>query len=286
MRANLEGIEAGTYKRNARNYDIVVIMEEIEGRDQIENTLLPGKGAPVLLKNLAYVEESTAPVQIIRKDKVRISKLFTNLDEKLPLGTAVNLTTKALNEKGGLPPGYSFSFSGMYEIMAEGQSGIAEAALISLVLVFLALAAIMESFKQPVIILVTVPLALIGMFYGLYLVGKSIEMFALMGGVMLIGIVVNNAILIMDRLNVLVEEGVPRHRAMIRAACERFRPVAMITLAAVLGMLPLAIGRGIGAEMRHACGAASVGGILVSGILTMYVLPVLYNLFTRRRLEK
>jgi HAE1 family hydrophobic/amphiphilic exporter-1 len=286
IRANLEGIEAGTYKRNARNYDIVVIMEEIEGRDQIENTLLPGKGAPVLLKNLAYVEETTAPVQIIRKDKVRISKLFTNLDEKLPLGTAVNLTTKALNEKGGLPPGYSFSFSGMYEIMAEGQSGIAEAALISMVLVFLALAAIMESFKQPVIILVTVPLALIGMFYGLYLARKSIEMFALMGGVMLIGIVVNNAILIMDRLNVLVEEGVPRHRAMIRAARERFRPIAMITLAAVLGMLPLAIGRGIGSEMRHACGAASVGGILVSGILTMYVLPVLYNLCTRRRLEK
>ncbi|MBN1833713.1 MAG: efflux RND transporter permease subunit [Deltaproteobacteria bacterium] len=286
IRANLEGIEAGTYKRNARNYDIVVIMEEIEGRDQIENTLLPGKGAPVLLKNLAYVEETTAPVQIIRKDKLRISKLFTNLDEKLPLGTAVNLTTKALNEKGVLPPGYSLSFSGMYEIMAEGQSGIAEAALISLVLVFLALAAIMESFKQPVIILVTVPLALIGMFYGLYLAGKSIEMFALMGGVMLIGIVVNNAILIMDRLNILVEEGVPRHRAMIRAACERFRPVAMITLAAVLGMLPLAIGRGIGSEMRHACGAASVGGILVSGILTMYVLPVLYNLCTHRRLEK
>jgi HAE1 family hydrophobic/amphiphilic exporter-1 len=174
----------------------------------------------------------------------------------------------------------------MYEIMAEGQSGIAEAALISMILVFLALAAIMESFKQPVIILVTVPLALIGMFYGLYLAGKSIEMFALMGGVMLIGIVVNNAILIMDRLNVLVEEGVPRHTAMIRAARERFRPVAMITLAAVLGMLPLAIGRGIGSEMRNACGAASVGGILVSGILTMYVLPVLYNLCTRRKLEK
>ena len=283
MRGNIEGITAGTYKRNARNYDIVVKMEETEGKDQIENTLLPGKEAPVLLKNLAYVEETTAPVQIIRKDKLRISKLFANLDEDLPLGTAVKMTTEALNEKGGFLPGYSFSFSGMYEVMAEGLSEIAEAAMIAMVLVFLTLAAIMESFKQPFIILVTVPLALIGIFYGLFVAGKSIEMFALMGGVMLIGIVVNNAILIMDRLNVLVDEGVPRHRAMIQAACDRFRPIVMITMAAVLGMLPLATGQGIGAEMRQACGAASVGGILISGILTMYVLPVIYNMFTRRK---
>jgi HAE1 family hydrophobic/amphiphilic exporter-1 len=100
---------------------------------------------------------------------------------------------------------------------------------------------------------------------------------------MLIGIVVNNAILIMDRFNVLVDEvGVPRHQAMVRAACDRFRPIVMITLAAVLGMMPMAIGRGIGAELRNACGMASMGGILVSGFLTMFVVPVMYNLFTRR----
>ncbi len=283
MRGNIEGIEAGTYKRNARNYDIVVKLAETEGKEQINNTLLPGKSAPILLENLAHIEETTMPVKIIRKDKLRISKLFANLEEGMPLGTAVSMITKALNEKGGLMPGYKFSFSGMYEVMAEAQAEIAEAAMIALLLVFLSLAAIMESFKQPFIILITVPLALIGVFYGLFAAGKSIELFALMGGVMLIGIVVNNAILIMDRLNVLVKEGVPRHQAMVRAACDMFRPVVMITLAAVLGMLPLATGSGIGAEMRQACGAASVGGILVSGILTMYVLPVIYNMFTRRK---
>lgn len=283
MRGNIEGIEAGTYKRNARNYDIVVKLAETEGKEQINNTLLPGKNAPILLENLAYIEETTMPVQIIRKDKLRISKLFGNLEEGMPLGNAVSMITEALNEKSGLMPGYSFSFSGMYEVMAEAQTEIAEAAMIAMILVFLTLAAIMESFKQPFIILVTVPLALIGIFYGLFAAGKSIELFALMGGVMLIGIVVNNAILIMDRLNVLVKEGVPRHQAMVRAACDRFRPIAMITLAAVLGMMPLAAGSGIGAEMRQACGAASVGGIFVSGILTMYVLPVIYNMFTRRK---
>jgi len=103
---------------------------------------------------------------------------------------------------------------------------------------------------------------------------------------MMIGIVVNNAILIMDQFNVHVAEGVPVHKAMITAACERFRPVVMITFAAVLGMLPLALGRGIGAEMRNGVGIASVGGILISGVLMLVVMPILYDLFTRRSRSK
>lgn len=87
----------------------------------------------------------------------------------------------------------------------------------------------------------------------------------------------------MDQFNTNIKTGkIPRHEAMIEAVCDRFRPVVMITLAAVLGMLPLAFGRGIGAELRNACGLASVGGILISGILTMFAMPALYNLFTRR----
>ena len=86
----------------------------------------------------------------------------------------------------------------------------------------------------------------------------------------------------MDQFNVHVAEGTPRHRAMITAACERFRPIAMITFAAVLGMLPLAVSRGIGAEMRNGVGIASIGGILVSGVLTLVVMPILYDLFTRK----
>jgi HAE1 family hydrophobic/amphiphilic exporter-1 len=104
--------------------------------------------------------------------------------------------------------------------------------------------------------------------------------------VMMIGIVVNNAILIMDRLNVHIREGVPRHKAMISAASEQFRPIAMITLAAVLGMLPLATSRGIGAELRNGVGIAAMGGILVSGILTLVVMPILYDLFTRKKASK
>jgi HAE1 family hydrophobic/amphiphilic exporter-1 len=117
--------------------------------------------------------------------------------------------------------------------------------------------------------------------WALALTGESLSIFVMMGIVMMIGIVVNNAILIMDQFNVHVAEGIPRHKAMITAACERFRPIVMITLAAVLGMLPLALGRGIGAEMRNSVGIASVGGILISGVLTLIVMPILYDLLTR-----
>ncbi|MCL4206767.1 MAG: efflux RND transporter permease subunit [Pirellulaceae bacterium] len=284
LRANLEGIKAGTYKQNARSYDIVVKLAEQPGKDQVRAFQLPAAdGHPMVLTNVSRIEERQMPIQIIRKDKRRIAKLYSQLDEKiLPLGIAVNQISDLLDEQVGLPPGYGFGFAGTYEFMAEGQAGLAEAGLLSIVLVVLTLAAILESFRQPAIILVTIPLALIGTTWALAMTGESFSIFVIMGIVMMFGIVVNNAILIMDQFNLHVSEGTPRHKAMIAAACERFRPIVMITLAAVLGMLPMAIGQGIGAEMRTGVGIASVGGILVSGVLTLIVMPILYDLFTRK----
>ncbi len=284
LRANLEGIEAGTYKENARNYDIVVKFVEEEGKDQVDEFLFPGAdGHPVLLASLGKVAEGEMPIQIIRKDKRRISKLLAQLEGDLPLGVAVGEMSSLLDERINLPPGYDYTFAGEYEMMQEGQAGLAEAGMISIVLVILTLAAILESFRQPALILVTIPLALVGVTWALAMAGGSFGIFEIMGIVMMIGIVVNNAILIMDQFNVHVREGIPHHEAMISAACERFRPIVMITLAAVLGMLPLALGRGIGAESRNGVGIASAGGILVSGVLTLVVVPILYSLFTRRQ---
>jgi len=281
LRANLEGIEAGTYKENARNYDIVVKFTEEQGKDQVDRFLFPGDaGHPVLLANLSKVIESEMPIQIVRKDKRRISKLTSQLADSLPLGIAVNQMSRKIDQEGNLPPGYGYSFGGLYEMMEEGQQGLGEAGIVAVILVVLTLAAIMESFRQPALILVTLPLALIGATWALALAGESFSLFVIMGVVMMVGIVVNNAILIMDQFNVHVREGIPRHKAMITASCERFRPIVMITLAAVLGMLPLALGQGIGAEMRNGVGIASAGGILVSGVLTLIMLPVLYDLFT------
>ncbi len=281
LRGNLEGITAGTFKRDARNYDIVVKFSDTEGKEQVSDFLFPGApGRPMRLTNIGVIEESRTPVRITRKNKQRISKFFANLDPALPLGTAAQKLSEAFEAQSDLSGGYSYGFGGVYEIMEEGFEALNEAMLIAVILVILMLAAILESFKQPFLILVTLPLALIGVIYALYLGGYSISLFVMMSIVMMTGIVVNNAILIMDQFNVHVAEGTPRHKAMVTAACERFRPIAMITMAAVLGMLPLAFGRGIGAEMRNDIGLASVGGILVSGLLTLFVMPILYDLFT------
>ena len=208
--------------------------------------------------------------------------MFANLGSNLALGNAVNIISNEIEQKDIIPLGYSYRFSGMYERMSEANTAFAEAGLIAMVLVILTLAAILESFKQPWLILVTLPLALIGVMLALAFTGTNIDIFVLMGIVMMIGIVVNNAILIMDQFNVHLSEGIPIHKAMITASCERFRPILMITLAAVLGMLPLALSRGIGSELRNGVGIASVGGILISGILTLIILPILYDLFTRK----
>ena len=283
LRANLEGMDAGTFKKGDRNYDIVVEFAEKEGKKQVEQFLFPGTpGKPLLLSNLAQIEERITPIQITRKDKRRVTKVFANLAGNLSLGTAVDLISKEIDTKGQFPPSYDYEFTGNYEKMSEATAAFGEAGLVAIVLVILTLAAILESFKQPWLILVTLPLALIGVMWALVLTGESLSMFVLMGIVMMIGIVVNNAILVMDKFNIHVAEGIPIHKAMITAACERFRPIVMITLAAVLGMLPLALGRGIGAEMRNGVGIASVGGILISGILTLIVMPIVYDLFTRK----
>jgi len=284
LRANIEGIECGTFKKNARNYNIVVKFEKKQGKQQVEQFMFPGEaGKPLVLTTLGDVQQKTSPIQITRKDKQRISKLLASPAATKPLGIAIAELSKQIDESGKLPPGYGYFFAGTAEFMGEAIVGFGEAAIIAALLCYLTIAAMLESFKQPWLILVTLPLGLIGTAWALALTGESMSMFVLMGMVMLIGIVVNIAILIMDQFNVHVKEGIPIHKAMITAACERFRPVAMVTLAAVLGMLPLATGRGIGSEMRNGVGIASVGGLLISGILTLIVMPILYDLFTRKK---
>lgn len=284
LRGNLEGIKAGIYKAGDRSYDIRVKFAEEEGKDQVASfqfPVMPGMTVP--LTNFASVDQGVSPIQITRNDKRRISVVYANLDERKALSEAVAEINRAFESEAELPAGYSFEYRGDYEMMKESNTAFIEAGLIALLLTYLTLAAILESFKQPFIILFTVPLGLIGVFYSLYLAGESISVFVLLGAVMLVGIVVNNAILILDRVNQLLAGGASRHDAMIQASAEAFRPIIMITMAAILGMWPLATDRGLGSEMRTGIGISSIGGILVSGVLTLIVIPILYDLFTRDR---
>jgi len=283
LRGNVEGIEAATFKNGGRSFDIRVKFAEREGAAQVGGFQFPGRpGRPVAIEALATVEHTITPVSIIRVDKRRVSKVLANLAPTKPLGSAVGEISRLLNERVGLPVGYSYRFAGIYEIMADTNVELLEVGIVAILLTYLLLSAILESWVQPLLILVTLPLALVGMLYGLFLTGHSMSITVLLGAVMLIGIVVNNAILIVSEANILRAKGAPRHDAMIQAARDKLRPIVMITLAAVLGMTPLAVNRSPGFENRNGIGIACVGGIAVSGLLTLIVIPVLYDLFTRR----
>ncbi len=282
IRANLAGLVAGTFQKDGRTYDIRVKLAQQEGTRQVAEFLLPGKpGQPMLLDAVAEVREGLAPLQINRVDKRRISRVYANPAPGAALGGVTFNLKEAIRSQVELPPGYHTRPAGMVEILEESNREMGQAMLIALVLTVLLLAAVMESLRRPILVLVTIPLAFIGVLAALLITGEMMSIFVMLGSVMLVGIVVNNAILVMDEVGTRTAAGAGPHEAMVEASRHQLRPILMITLAAVLGMLPLALGQGLGAEPRVGIGWASIGGILVSGALTLFVLPAMYMLFTR-----
>jgi len=149
-------------------------------------------------------------------------------------------------------------------------------------LTYMLLAAIMESFTQPLIILGTIPLGLIGVFWSMFITGKTMNTISMMAIVMLVGIVVNNAILLLDYTNILRRQGKKVKEALIEACPTKLKPIIMSTVAIMLGMAPLALGIGSsGVEIRQPMGIVSIGGLIVSAVLTLFVIPVLYYLTTK-----
>ncbi len=283
LRTNLEGTMAGTYKHNARTYDIRVKLSEKEGIGQIAQLEMPGPpGHPIILKNFANIEQQQSPVLITRRNKGRVAMFYANPGAGIPLARAADQLTELVTADRPLPAGYSLQYIGKVEVMKEGMADFIEVGTIAFILTYLLLAAILNSFTQPLIILLTIPLGLIGCIWALYLTGESISMMVLLGGVMLIGIVVNNAILIMDRVQINREAGLAPHQAMFEALRHEMRAITMITLAAIAGMLPMAIDSSLGSELRSGIGMAAIGGIGISAVFTLVILPVFYCLTNRQ----
>ena len=176
-----------------------------------------------------------------------------------------------------MPPGYRVVFSGEAEDMAESFGYLGEALLLAVIFVYLILAAQFESFIDPLAIMFSLPLAIVGMAGMLYLTGDTISIISLIGLIMLMGLVTKNAILLVDFTKTLRSQGVSRREAIIRAGRRRLRPILMTTLAMIFGMLPLALALGAGSEMRAPMGRAVIGGLMTSTALTLLVVPVVYT---------
>ena len=286
MIGSLDGIEVGDYRQGARTFDIRVRNKKEAGvRQLVQNAPAVKDANPLSTEVLAALQEDARPVIINRYDKVRTSWIFANTAPGQALGT-VSDTIKRVAEEI-LPGGYGIRMSGSVERMQETNREFMQVMILATLLTYLLIAAIMESWTRPLIIMVTVPLGFLGMYFTLWVAGMSMSMMGLLGGVMMIGIVVNNAILIMDECAVLMNSsGMAPRRAMLQAVKSKFRPIVMTSIASVAGMLPMAFGTGLGSELRASCGMGVVGGLLFASLMTLYVIPAIFFVFCTRKNKK
>jgi len=282
---------------NGQIYSVVVRLPENlrNDVDAIGNLPIAQSGASgssgmVTLSQVADIVESTGPATINRQDLQRGVTVEAYL-EGVELGTVTPQLQAAID---GLtfPVGYRSSFGGEVEQIAETMGAIGSALLLAVIFIYLVLASQFGSFLQPIAIMGSLPLALIGVMVGLLIGGSTLNMFSAIGFIMLMGLVVKNAILLVDNANQHVRGGMNLYEALVEAGTTRFRPIIMTTLAMIFGMLPLALslheGSGQNAPMAHAV----IGGLISSTALTLLVVPVLltyidsFSAFTRRFLPK
>ena len=232
--------------------------------------------ALVPLTDLVSFSRGTSPAEIGRRDLSRRLVVDANLDG-IPLGTAGTLALQAA-DKVTMQPGYSLSQGGDTEVMIESFGYLGEALLLAVIFVYLILAAQFESFIDPLSIMLSLPLSIVGMAGMLALTGDTINIMSLIGLIMLMGLVTKNAILLIDYTKILRSRGMDRREALVTAGRTRLRPIMMTTTAMIAGMLPLFFGLGEGAEFRAPMARAVVGGLITSTLLTLVVVPVAYSL--------
>jgi multidrug efflux pump subunit AcrB len=236
----------------------------------------PGHG-PIPLEQIATFEEATVQDRYIRENLQPAVDIYGYRDE----AAISHLQSRAETALKGLqlPPGYSISQEGESKFMRESFSRLGQAIILSLVLLYFSLVPTFRSFAQPVVIMVTIPLAFIGVVWGMLIAGKHFCMPASMGMVLLSGIVVNNSILLLDFINQARRQGIPRHEAIVRAIRTRTRPIVMTALSTMAGMLPIALEMAVGLERLSPLAVVAISGLLVSTVLTLVYVPLFYTVF-------
>ncbi len=287
LRSSVEGLNASSYREEGEEYDMIISLmdESVDSPEEVKNIPVVGPMGVYRLSQLADIKFTSGSTMIVHRDKIKSVKFTGDVAAGSVLGNIVN-DIQALQDEVDLPEGFSFNWGGASEMMEENNREMGKAFMIAILLTYMLLAAILESFTKPVLILMTMPLAMIGVVISLYLTGQNIGMIVMMGIIMLLGIVVNAAILIMDYTQQLREQGKTTKEALLEAGPTKLKPILMSGIAIIFGMLPMALGIGeSGAEMRQPLGIVSIGGIIVSTIMTLYVIPAMYYFTTKKHIE-
>ncbi|MDQ2069237.1 efflux RND transporter permease subunit [Natronospira bacteriovora] len=288
LEAAIGGVRAGQFSEQGREYDMLLRMRDSERltQPQILNLTVPNdQGQQIALRNIIDITEGIGPQQIDRKNQQRLSVIYANISGR-DLGS-VAADIQSLLRDIPMPEGYEAFVSGEFEDQQEAFSELGLAMIMAIILVYMVLASLYESLRDPLIVMFTVPLAIIGVSFMLFLTGTTFNMQSMIGMIMLVGIVVNNSILIVDQTARLQRwDGLRLEAAIVEAGRRRLRPVLMTTLTTTFAMLPLALGVGEGAEQQAPMARAVIGGLLSASLLTLLVIPVLYSLFHRKDDEK
>ena len=280
LRNRINGSLASQFREDGEEYDIKVMYapEMRTSLEDIENIMLYGtNGSSVRIKDVGKVVERFSPPTIERKDRERIITVSTSVDG-VPMSEIVE-KAQAEIDKMDLPLGINIEISGSYEDQQDSFRDLLMLAALIVILVYIVMAAQFESYTYPGIIMTSLLFAFSGVFIILYLSGHTLNIMSMIGAIMLIGIVVKNGIVLIDYITLNRERGLSIRQAVILGGKSRLRPVVMTTLTTILGMVPMAVGTGQGAEMWRPMGTAVIGGLTFSTILTLLFVPVLYCIF-------
>ena len=287
LRNRVNGMTASLYREDGEEYNIVVRYDRKfrESLEDIENIMVYNNaGQGIRIKEVGKVVERFAPPKIERQNRNRITKVSATVS-----GASLDKIVDGLNAQIAqveIPPEVSINIGGSYEDQQESFADLFLLLFLIIILVYIVMAAQFESLSQPLIIMISVLFAFTGVFLALFLTNSTLNIISLIGAIMLVGIVVKNGIVLIDYVNLNRERGMRIIDSVVSAGRSRLRPVLMTTCTTILGMLPMALGIGEGSEMWQPMGIAIIGGLTVSTLLTLLVVPTVYTSFAARDLKK
>lgn len=282
LRTYIEGNTDTKFREGGKEYDIRVQLTKAQRQDvDTVSDLVIGyfNGRPVRLSDVASVEMTSGPTKIDRKNRQRLVTLTAFLKPGYASGNMQLVIDQALAKANLPPPGVQLKWAGEIQRQQEEGGYLGQALMLAIVLVYMLMAALFESLLMPLTIMLSLPQAMIGALLGLILTGNSLNIVSMIGVIMLMGLVTKNAILLVDYTNTLRSRGLPRLQALLEAGPTRLRPILMTTFATVFGILPTALAIGRGSEFRAPLGIAVIGGLLLSTLLTLVVIPCVYTVF-------
>ncbi|MDH3745894.1 MAG: efflux RND transporter permease subunit, partial [Acidobacteriota bacterium] len=284
VRNKVQGEVATRFTEGDREIDIVVRSVET-GRASVEDVrdfiIGQRQGVPIYLKSVAGVSRVEGPSEIRRIGQKRTGVVSGNLARR-DMGAVADDVREELAD-AVLPASATVRLSGQEQERAEAQRSLLMALALAIFLVYLVMASQFESFLHPFVIIFTLPLGAVGVVGALAITGRTVNVVAMIGAVMLAGIVVNNAIVLVDAVNQRRRAGMARDQALVEAGSDRLRPILMTSATTILGLLPMALGLGAGAELRAPLAITVIGGLTVATVLTLLVIPVVYSLLDQKR---